>query len=249
MVALITGSTGKLGRELVKVLPNSLHPTREELDIRYADAVSSYIRENRPDMVIHTAALTGIKQCEERMELAYGTNVEGTANLVRAICESGIDCHFVYVSTACVFYGDKGNRTENDLPYPKNFYSLTKLLGEFVVMYSQLRKYLILRTNFVAREKWPYPKAFTDRYGTYLFADDLALAIKSVLGSKTTGILHVCGEKRVSMLELARMTTPSVEPMTLVEYKGPPLTVDMSLASVRISPFKISERVRLDPAI
>jgi dTDP-4-dehydrorhamnose reductase len=227
--ALITGSTGKLGKELVKVFPGALAPTHKMLDITDKEAVLSFIRENKPDMIIHCAALTGIRECENNKELAWRVNVEGTENLVRA-CEKVVkNCYFVYISTACVFYGDKGDYVETDIPYPKNFYSLTKLLGEFVVKYSNLKEWLIIRTNFVAREKWPYPKAFVDRYGTYLFADDLASAIKLITDKNMTGILHVCGEEKISMFELAKITTPDVKPVSLSEYDGPPLTVDMSL--------------------
>ncbi|MGC9094154.1 MAG: SDR family oxidoreductase [Candidatus Bathyarchaeia archaeon] len=237
----ITGSTGKLGKELVKVFPGALAPTHEMLDVTDKEAILSFIRKNKPDLVIHCAALTGIRECEKDKELAWRVNVEGTENLVRA-CEKVVrNCYFAYISTACVFYGDRGNYVETDIPYPKNFYSLTKLLGEFAVKYSKLKKWLIIRTNFVAREKWPYPKAFVDRYGTYLFADDLALAIRSVMERNITGIVHICGEKKISMFELARITTPDVKPMSLSEYNGPPLTVDMSLGSIRIKPFKLTE--------
>jgi len=101
-------------------------------------------------------------------------------------------------------------------------------------------KFLIARTNFVARERWPYPKAFTDRYGTYLFASDVASAVKFIVQQKLTGIVHVCGDEKMSMFELAKITTPNIQPMTLSEYHGVPLTVDMSLDSIRIKPFKIS---------
>jgi len=241
MRPLITGSTGNLGKKLVKLYPDAFHPTHGELDITDKTAVRTFIEENRPEMIIHAAALTGVRECEENKPLAYETNVEGTSNLIAAVVENNISCYFVYVSTACVFQGDRGNYDENDLPYPKNFYALTKLLGEFVVRYSKLEKQLIIRTNFVAREKWPYPKAFTDRYGTYLFADDLALAIRSVVSGHLTGIVHVCGEEKMSMFELAKITTPQVEPTTLVEYRGPSLTVDMSLRSIRIRPFRINK--------
>jgi dTDP-4-dehydrorhamnose reductase len=236
----ITGGTGKLGRELVKIFPSSLHPTHSELDIIDKTAVHIFVKNNLPDIVIHTAAITSIRRCEKERELAWKVNVGGTENLVEACLAYQPDCYFVYISTACVFHGDKGDYVETDLPYPKNFYSLTKLIGECVVKYSGLKKWLIIRTNFVAREKWPYPKAFVDRYGTYLFSDEVALAIKSVIGNNLTGIVHVCGDKKISMYELAKITTPGVEPMTLAEYDGPPLTVDMSLRSVRIKPFKIN---------
>lgn len=239
-VILITGGTGKLGKELVRVFPTSVHPLHEELDVTDNEAVASFVNRVDPEIVIHCAALASVSGCEENRETAWNTNVEGTKNLVTSCSRLGNGCKFVYISTACVFHGDKGDYREDDIPYPKNFYSLTKLLGEFVVENSELKKPLIIRTNFMARESWPYPKAFIDRFGTYLFADDLALAIHSVLIQGHEGILHVCGEDRLSMYELARITTPDIQPMTLAEYSGPPLTVDMSLKSIRIPPFRIS---------
>jgi dTDP-4-dehydrorhamnose reductase len=240
MKAFITGSTGRLGRELVKIFPHSLHPEHKGFDITDKESVYKFIKENTPDLLIHCAALAGIRQCEENKELAWKVNVEGTKNLVEA-CERCNNGYLIYVSTACVFFGDEGDYVEADIPYPKNFYSLTKLLGEFIVKYSKLKKWLIIRTNFVAREQWPYPRAFVDRYGTYLFADDLALAIKSVIDKKLTGILHVCGEEKMSMFELARITTPNVKPMKLNEYSGPPLTANMTLRSTRVKPFRLTK--------
>ncbi len=239
MEVLITGGSGRLGKELVKVFPDSLHPTRQELGIEDKSQVDNYISENEPDVIIHTAAVTSVPYCEENRKKAYGTNVEGTENLINACLNHNSDSRLVLISTACVFRGDVGNYVETDLLYPKNYYALTKLLAECAVKYSGL-KFLIVRTNFVAREKWPYPKAFTDRYGTYLFASDVASAVKSIVEQKLSGIVHICGDKKMSMFELAKITTPDVEPMTLSEYHGVPLTVDMSLNSIRIKPFKIS---------
>ena len=238
MKVLITGGTGRLGRELVKQFPESLHPTRQELGIEVKAQVENYISEKKPAVIIHTAAVTSVPFCEENRNEAYETNVGGTEKLINACLNHDSDCYFVLISTACVFRGDVGNYVETDLPYPKNYYALTKLLAECAVRYSGL-KFLIIRSNFVAREKWSYPKAFTDRYGTYLFASDVASAVESIVQDKLTGIVHVCGDKKMSMFELAKITTPSIEPMTLSEYHGVPLTVDMSLSSIRIEPFKM----------
>lgn len=240
MKVMITGGSGRLGKELVKVFPNALTPSHTELNITNKNVVFAYVKTFKPNIVIHLAAIANIRKCEENKELCWKTNVQGTENLVKAALEYNVD-YFVYISTACVFYGDKGDYVETDIPYTKNFYSLTKLLGEFIVKYSGLKKWLVIRTNFVPREKWPYPKAFVDRYGTYLFADDLSLAIKSIVSQNLTGIIHACGEDKISMFELAKMTTLNVKPMTMAEYKGPPPTVDMSLRSVRIASFKLTK--------
>ncbi len=243
MTTLITGASGKLGRELKKVYPNALTPTHQEMNLTNSKAINSYLSNHIPDIVIHLGALVGIRECEENKELAWETNVLGTENLIKTCATFNSQCHFVYLSTACVFYGDKGNYSEDDIPYPKNFYSLTKLLGEFVVKSHNLARWLIIRTNFTPRERWPYPKAFIDRWGTYLFVDDLALAIKRVIDQKLTGIVHICGEDKVSMYQLAKITTPDIKPMTLAEYSGPPLTEDMSLSSKRILPFKLRREI------
>jgi len=244
MKILITGASGRLGKELIKIYPDALTPTIEEMDITNPKSILNYISKHKPDIVIHLAALTDIRKCEEEKELVWKTNVLGTRDLIKACLSFNKDCYFVYLSTACVFYGDRGNYSENDIPHPKNFYSLTKFLGEIMVQcYGDGANWLIIRTNFVPREKWPYPKAFTDRWGTYLFADDLVEAIKKVIDQKLTGIVHICGEEKLSMYELAKITTPDVQPMTLTKYSGPPLTQDMSLISKRIPYFKLRRKI------
>lgn len=239
MTILITGGTGALGTELKKLFPGSLAPAREELDITDKKSVIDYIKNNNINGIIHTAALTKIRPCEEDKPLAWKTNVEGTKNLVEAILESKKKIYFIYISTACVFDGHVGMYKEDSIPYPENFYALTKLIGEHEV--NKLSNYLIIRTNFVAKKKWPYPKAFTDRFGTYLFSHDVAKAIKEVFDSKLEGVVHVVGDKKISMFELAKITTPDVQPMTIKDYTGPRLTMDMSLDTIKWKKYSISK--------
>lgn len=236
---LITGGSGRLGRELVKAFPRSIHPTHSQLDVTDREDVLRFLKMTSPDIVVHCAALTGIRECEEKRNLAWKTNVIGTENLVRGLERRRHDSYFVLVSTACVFHGDQGNYVETDIPYPKNFYSLTKMWSELVVQYSRLKRWLIVRTNFTAQEKWPYSRAFTDRYGTYLFANRVAGAMKKLVSQNMKGVVHICGDKRLSMFELAKLTTPDIQPMTMSDYVGPPLTIDMSLKSIRIPPIKL----------
>jgi len=229
MTFLITGGSGNLGLELQKIFKNCLYPTREELDITNKSEVNQYFQNHEITTIIHTAAMTKVRSCEENKELAWKTNVEGTQNLVDAANRSKTNPKFVYISTACVFDGHIGMYKESDIPYPENFYALTKLIGEQEV--SKLNDYLILRTNFVAKKKWPYPKAFTDRFGTYLFAEQVAEGIADIINANLNGTVHVVGDKKLSMYDLAKITTPTVEPMIIDDYDGPKLTMDMSLDS------------------
>ena len=238
MVVLITGGTGSLGIELQKIFLENISPTHKELDITNKEQVKKIFQQNKIDTVIHTAAITKIRKCEDDKQLAWDVNVKGTKNLIDEIVHLKLNINFVYVSTACVFDGHSEMYTEKSIPYPENFYSLTKLLGEFEV--NLLPNTTIIRTNFVPRKPWPYEKAFTDRFGTYLFADQVANGIQDVIKEKVTGTVHIVGDRKMSIFELAKMTTPQIEPMTINDYSGPRLTMDMSLDTKIWKKYKIS---------
>jgi dTDP-4-dehydrorhamnose reductase len=239
MVVLITGSSGTLGKELVKKIPDVLKPTHSELDITNYQAILNYFDKHSDiDYVIHTAALTGIRECEINKISAMNVNVIGTRNIVDVIQETKKNIFLNYISTACVFDGHDEMYDEESIPYPENFYALTKLLGEYEV--KKLEKNLIIRTNFVGKTQWPYPKAFEDRFGTYLFAEDVSEGIIDVYKEELQGIVHIVGNKKMSMLDLARITTPKIESMTIEDYTGPQLTRDMSLDTIVWKKYNIS---------
>ena len=137
------------------------------------------------------------------------------------------------MSTACVFDGHSGMYKETDIPYPENFYALTKLLGENEV--TKLSNHLIIRTNFVAKTTWPYPKAFTDRFGTYLFAENVASGINEIISEDLNGVVHVVGDKKISMYELAKITTETINVLV-----APAPTKARTISSVEIGAAKIS---------
>jgi dTDP-4-dehydrorhamnose reductase len=231
MKTLITGGSGILGTELKKFFPNSLFPSHSVLDITNHEMVFDYFSKNEFDSIIHTAAMTSIRQCESEKKLSWDTNVVGTKNLVDATTEFRPNSKFIYLSTACVFDGHDGMYKESSIPSPENFYALTKLIGEQQI--KNLKNYLIIRTNFVGKQKWMYPKAFTDRFGTYLFAENVASGIKEIFDTNIEGTIHIVGDRKLSMYDLAKITTASIQPMTIDEYQGPPLTMDMSLDTER----------------
>jgi dTDP-4-dehydrorhamnose reductase len=234
---LITGASGRLGRTLRQQFPDALTPSSSDLDILKKVDVERYLKTERPATVIHAAALTDVAAAETDHQRCWNLNVQGTENLVACLHKCVADCHFVYISTACVFSGSEGNYSEDSIPAPRNFYGLTKLVGEYVAR--RMPSHLIVRTNFVDRSPWPFRRAFTDRFGTYLFANDVAWAIRNLIESGMQGLVHVAGDKRLSMHNLANMISPGIETMTMADTDLP-LTVDMSLRSVRIPSFQMT---------
>ena len=230
MTIFITGKNKPLSIELKKILSNTLCHDLNEINLTSKSDIENYLINNDIDTIIHVDALHSIKNCEDDKELAMQINFKNTKNLVDAI-KKYPKIKFILISTPCVFNGKDGMFLENSIPYPVNFYGSTKLLAEKEV--ETLTNYLIIRTNYVARKPWPYPEAFIDRFSTYLFADQVAKAIVEIIPEKFRGILHITGDKKISMFELAKITTPNVKPTTLANYSGPALNVDMSLDTKR----------------
>jgi len=232
---LITGGSGTLGKEIRKTIDakrlesltiGSVNmPSHRDMPIESFGHVRKEIQKWFPSCVLHLAAMTNIEECEKNKKRAWEINVLGTYNLLKA-CEKYVpQCYFVYISTPCVFEGGMINeckpieRFENDFPNPNTYYGFTKAIAESMVrMYSGA--WCIIRVNFRPKEKYKSPKAFTDRFSNFLFADETAKAINEIMDDGKTGVVHVAGDRMMSMLEFARMcpNSENVEPLTLEEF-------------------------------
>lgn len=239
MKVLITGGNGDLGKSLKKSFKNAFTPTHKAMDVTDSKAVEKKIFGFKPDTLIHAAAIVGVRECEENKEKAWRTNVEGAQNIINSLKKLNNNCYLIYISTACVFAGEHEKYyTEDDIPSPKNYYSFTKLCGEIVTR--QYENSCIIRTNFVPKQQWKYPRAFVDRFGTYLFSDNVAHGVNDVWKKKEKGIVHIVGDRRMSMYDLAILAgSKHVGKMDLKEYTGPQLTIDMSLSTKRWKKYKI----------
>lgn len=266
MRILITGGTGLLGWWLAKTfyskgytvfaIKHSKNPFGLDginwlkLDITDYSSVTETVRGIRPDIVIHSAAYTNVDGCEENRSLAYRTNFLGTLNLVRAVSkEEGI--LFVYISTDYVFDGRKGLYVENDIPYPVNYYGLTKLLGEaisvgydesIIIRVSGLYGYSPTgKKNFAVKTvekllRGEHVKAFKDQFLSPTYVPELARMIYELLLKDFRGTIHLAGERTsrynqaILIAKALKVDEDFVEPVSLkdVNLKAP-RPVDSSL--------------------
>jgi dTDP-4-dehydrorhamnose reductase len=223
---LVTGGTGLLGRALRNWLPEALFPSRKDMDITSG---CPYLPNWRQiELIVHCAAYTDVAKAESQKDLCYATNVIGTRNLVKTRTP------MIYISTEYVFDGEKGNYVEEDTPNPKNFYALTKLLGEF-----EARKAVascIIRTCFKPRP-FEHAAACVDQYTSGDYVDVIAREIVTAVrlfqerGISFPEILHI-GTERKSVFELACQSRKDLIPIT-VETIGVKLPKDTSLNTTR----------------
>ena len=135
MKVLLTGGKGMLGRTLVReltdfeVLPTDL----PEADITDAAAFDALLKREKPDAVIHCAAMTAVDKCETEIDFAYKLNAFGTANVAAACHRNNV--RLIAISTDYVFEGN------SDRPYNEfdtanggnTIYGKSKFAGEEAV--------------------------------------------------------------------------------------------------------------------
>ena len=84
---LVTGASGFVGSRFVQAMQSRyslLTPGHREFDITSAEAVNSYMDANRPDAILHLAAISNTGYCEEHPEESHLVNVVGVENLATA---------------------------------------------------------------------------------------------------------------------------------------------------------------------
>jgi dTDP-4-dehydrorhamnose reductase len=153
MTWLVTGASGMLGREMVRVLEENGDSVigfgRAELDITDAEGVRATLEARRPDVVVNCAGWTAVDAAEEREAEALRVNGDGARNLALACAATGT--RLVQISTDYVFDGTAFlPYTEEESPAPCGAYGRTKLAGERAVLE------VLPSAGYVVRTAWLY---------------------------------------------------------------------------------------------
>lgn len=219
MKILIVGSNGMLGHDLVDVLDENhelILTTSKILDITDKQKTIDFIVDNKPDIVINSAAYTDVDGCEENQDLAFSVNGDGVRNLALGCSE--VDCPLVHVSTDYVFNGENTRPwVEDDEIGPISVYGKSKLKGEEAIL-EILDKFFIIRTAWLYGYNGKnFPKTMLelaenhseitvvyDEVGSPTYTPDLAEAISELIETGYYGIYHITNSESCSWCEFAK---------------------------------------------
>lgn len=210
---LVIGGGSYVGSYVIDLLKNDFQfdtPSSQELDILNQSAIDKYLNQSDSSVVINFAAVADVdgaeKELGDKAGLTYRLNTLAVGDLAK-VCKSS-DKYLIHISTDYVFDGQKDSPyKEDDKPNPINWYGMTKYLGEQSFLESGCDG-SIIRTEmpFTAKaaKKSDFARFFyntlssgktitapTDNHITPLYLDDLAPALKSLVGKKPNGIYHV----------------------------------------------------------
>lgn len=284
----ITGGSGLLGQYLNLELSKSFNILTSynhnigncknfnsiKIDVSEFDLLENIFREFKPDVVVHTAAISSPQLVANHNPTdVFRINVLSTERIAQ-LCEK-FKSRLIYTSTDLVYAGDRGKMLKEDAKLiPISLYAETKLMGEIKIQQT-FENYIILRTALLYgfglnRTKSHFQqlyydlragkkvKLFTDQFRTPLELQDAAQIISRLCEHEIKNeIINFGGKERVSRFELgqylcnvAGFDEMLLTPIKMEDIENFPAVEDVSmdiskLNSFGIFPKAIHESIRL----
>ena len=264
---LITGGSGLLGQYLNLAVSkkfnifttyrNNPGNCKEfpcsRIDILNENELQIIFQKVKPDVVIHTAAITNpVPKENQTVKEYFETNVTATKNTA-LLCEN-FKVKLIYISTDLVYAGYRGSFLKEDSKLiPASLYAETKLVGEVKVKEST-ENYLILRTALLyglglnhsrchfhfmydeLKNKKPV-KLLTDQFRTPISLKDASRIISALTEMDIKGeTINLGGLEKVSRCELGEILCSIagfdknlIQKITMEEIPNFPKVEDVSL--------------------
>ncbi|MEN3040260.1 MAG: NAD(P)-dependent oxidoreductase [Bacteroidia bacterium] len=262
MQVLITGARGLVGYHTAEAFSGTAaylfltsrgpspfpHVPYKPVDLTDREAVAALIAEVRPDVVIHSAAMTMVDACQEQPALCWTQNVTATRYLVEILAETAPQTHFIFVSTDFVYDGFPAVRrpyVEGDYEAPLSVYGASKLAAEAWVR-SYPGPWAIARTALVygwtptlqrdnillrvlARLRAGRDiQLFVDQIRTPTWARDLGEGLRILAEKGAQGIFHLAGGEIETpygfgqkVAEVWGLPSELIQPITEQDFRPP----------------------------
>ncbi len=149
MNVAVIGSNGQLGSDVVGAFTDHgdtvASVTHADIELSNLESVKACLEARTFDIVVNTAAMHHVENCEQQPDKAYAVNAMGVRNL--AMITRDLGAVLLHISTDYVFDGKKSEPyVEDDAPLPLNVYGNSKLAGEYFAR-TVNPKHFVLRTS------------------------------------------------------------------------------------------------------
>jgi dTDP-4-dehydrorhamnose reductase len=256
--AWITGAGGFIASYLVREAARAatgmeiIGLRRPEFDLGDLHSIDRRFAGDRPDLILHCAALSRMNECQANPALAHQLNVAATRHLADLAAEIPL----LFLSSDLVFDGTRGWYQEEDSVNPLSVYAESKAAAEQMVL--RHRRHFVVRLsltagvstggrafNEVTRRAWQEGREtplFIDEFRCPLAAAVAAQAIWELVQRGQPGLYHLGGSERLSRLEIghvlarrwAGQPAPQIRATSLRDYTGPRRPADTSMNCARV---------------
>jgi UDP-glucose 4-epimerase len=246
---LVTGGSGFIGAHTVLALRTAGHRVAnvdvaspvpdERVDVCDDVAMRARFDRERPEAVLHLAAVASVPECEADPDRGFRTNVLGTWTIARLARERG--ARLVFASSSAVYGNPRRLPVPvSESPRPMNVYGWTKSIGEEIVrrfvpdaivlrmfnVYGEgcARSYVIPDAiRKIRRRVEPVPMQGTgDERRDFVYLRDVEDALRSALVSRDRGTFNLGSGATTPIRSLLdRLARLMGRPGLRFSYSGP----------------------------
>ncbi len=225
----ITGSTGFIGKEIIKNKVGKKFK-RFKGNLKKKDDVYKWVKENKFDNLFHLASLVSVKKADKNYFEAKKINFIGTKYIVDAIIKFKPKLKwFFFTSSAHVYNISRKKKfiTENSKVKPFSKYGKTKFMAEKYIIKKLSQKkipYCIVRIFNIADKKQPKTFFFQsaikkikrskskevkfkniDHYRDFINLKYLITIIRKIYKKKITGIYNLGSGKKTNLIDMVAL--------------------------------------------
>ena len=226
MLIGVTGSSGILGKELLKYINSKNNNIRSfKGNIEKKNELHDWLKKNNFDVIIHLAAIVPINQVKRTKIKAKKVNFLGTKNLIECIKKiyNKKKIWFFFSSTSHVYGYSKSKFLEKDNTIPLNYYAKTKLMSEkLIIKNEKFYTYCIGRIfSFTSRRQsqdFFIPDVIkkikskenkikfsnVNHYRDFLSLEDICRAINILMKKKANGIYNICSSQKILLSDIIK---------------------------------------------
>ena len=248
--AFLAERAHRIGAVRTATAPSALFDEYASTDLEHPEHLADTIRQRRPDIVLHCAALAYHDRCEDDPDLARRVNVEASVALAQAAQDAG--ALFVLISTDAVFDGHRGHYREDDPTSPTSVYGRTKAEAEERVLTTT--DALVVRTNFfgwspsgsrsileffvTSLREGRQVRGFTDFTTSSAYAQVLVETLWDLAAMQARGIVHITSPDAMTKYDfgVAVAHAFALDPALITPIRAdihPPRNGDISLDVAR----------------
>ncbi len=169
---LITGATGFLGKNILKIFDEKDIPyigiskngggNIQALDLTDLERTKSFFKNLSVKTIVHAASLVDLSRDYQTAIKCVDNNLLATMNLLEA-CQDKTQIRFIYISSEEVYGSNPPPYKENQAPLPPSPYSISKVAAENYLRYFA-KKYslesIVLRMSTMYGPNMPSNKFF-----------------------------------------------------------------------------------------
>jgi len=261
MSILLFGSTGMLGRYVLKILLkdyNVICITRDVYDIETDDwnkleevVIQHFIKAGENNIIINCAGIIPQKYTTGVVSINLNKYIKVNTLFPWKLDELSrrLNYKFIHITTDCVYNGSRGNYKEDDIHNTDNVYGITKSLGE-------PEKATVIRTSIIGEEmyykssllEWVISNknkeinGFKNHYWNGVTCLTLAKIIKDIIEKKLfwEGTRHIFTPNSVSKYDLCCLINNVYELNTKINSVDDNKYKNMTLSTSYPSLFKIN---------